>query len=118
MRPFRSRSAARLALLAIPAVMAPLLPATAHTVTAVADQYLVVLRDAAPGPADSSARQQVRQQAVAEGGGVLFDYGTALNGFAATLPPDALAAPPTRPPASCPTSATHPTACSTQPRSL
>lgn len=103
MRAFRSRSAARLALLSIPVAMlitstgtaagaapamAPLLPTTA---AAAADQYLVVLKDAA-GPAASSARQQVRQQAVGDGGGILFDYGTALNGFAATLPPDALAA--------------------------
>lgn len=104
---FRSRSAARLASLSIPVAMlitstgtaagaapavAPLLPMTAGAVTAAPDEYVVVLKDAAGTRAASDARQQVRRQAIGEGGAIQYDYGAALNGFAATLPPDALAA--------------------------
>lgn len=75
---------------AAPPAAAPVLPAGAAT--AAPDEYIVVLKTGTRAPAAATTRRQVRQQAVAEGGRVLFDYRAALNGFAATLPPPAVAA--------------------------
>lgn len=101
----RYRSVARGALLALPLAvvltlttttaataapqMAPLLAASPN---AVANEYIVVLRSDTNLRSAASERQQVRREAAAEGGSVMFDYGTALNGFAARLPAEALEA--------------------------
>jgi subtilisin family serine protease len=83
--------------------LAPLAPATAATISdqaeraplmgtdianRIADQYVVVLDNDASDAKVASARAA----ATAAGGEVLFTYGHAIKGFAAKLPPAALAA--------------------------
>jgi subtilisin family serine protease len=55
---------------------------------AIPGQYIVVLQNTAT----SAATQRVRSAATSLGATVLQDYGAALKGFAATMPPAALAA--------------------------
>jgi len=104
----KNRTAARIMLLVLPVVIgfsgvatvvaaqageptvAPLLPAA--SATAVAGQYVVVLKARPEHLNAATARQRVRQQAVAAGGTILFEYRRALNGFAAELSVDAMEA--------------------------
>lgn len=104
----KKRTATRIALLALPAIIgfsvaatvvaaqasqptvAALLPAV--SATAVAGQYVVVLKTKPEHLNAAAARQRVRQQAVVAGGTILFEYSRALNGFAAQLSPDAVQA--------------------------
>ena len=54
----------------------------------IADQYIVVMKDAA----SSASKERAKKTARAKGGRVTHEYGAALEGYAAKLPPAALAA--------------------------